>query len=143
MEQSILAVSDSDQVKPEFIRLPKPGKLCPHTGLSRSKLNELILPCEANHFKPPVKSISLRKRGQVRGVRLIVFDSLISDSELATNERGCGTQLPNGRMRARETKGRESTLVLKSSHLGQIVLSNEEPCSLSTYLDQRLVGNPT
>lgn len=63
--------------KPEFIRLPKPGKLCPHTGLSRSKMNELILPCQANAFKPPVRSVSLKKRGQIRGVRLIIFDSLM------------------------------------------------------------------
>jgi hypothetical protein len=71
-------INETPALKPEFIRLPKPGKLCPHTGLSRSKLNELILPCETNSGKPPVKSISLRKRGQVRGVRLIVFDSLLA-----------------------------------------------------------------
>jgi len=63
---------------PEFIRLPKPGHLCPHTGLSRSKMNELILPCPANDWKPPVKSVSLRKRGSLRGTRLVVYDSLIS-----------------------------------------------------------------
>jgi hypothetical protein len=50
---------------------------CPWTGLGRSKLNELILPCKANGFKPPVRSISVRNRGQVRGVRLIVVDSLL------------------------------------------------------------------
>jgi len=61
---------------PEFIRLPKSG-LCPWTGLSRSKLNELILPSEANGFKPPVASVCLRKRGAMRGTRLIVLDSLL------------------------------------------------------------------
>ena len=63
--------------KPEFIRLPKSPALCPHSGLSRSKLNELVLPCIANDFRPPVRSISLRKRGQTKAVRLVVYDSLM------------------------------------------------------------------
>ncbi len=65
-------------VRPELIRLPKPRSLCPYTGLSRSKMNELVLPCAANNFKPPVKFISLRNRGQVKAVRLIVYDSLMA-----------------------------------------------------------------
>ena len=64
--------------KPEFIRLPKPRTLCPYTGLSRSKMNELVLPCPLNNFKPAVKSISLRNRGQVKAVRLVVYESLLS-----------------------------------------------------------------
>ena len=64
-------------ITPEFIRLPKPGTLCRWTGLSRSKLNELILPSPLNSFKPPVRSLSLRNRGQVKAVRLIVLDSLL------------------------------------------------------------------
>jgi hypothetical protein len=63
--------------RPEWLRLPKPGTLCPWTGLSRSKLNELILPNPYNNFKPVVQSICLRNRGQKKGVRLIVFDSLM------------------------------------------------------------------
>lgn len=62
---------------PEFIRLPKTGTLDPFTGLSRSKLNELVLPCPANDYKPPVKSVCLRQRGAVKGVRLIEFKSLM------------------------------------------------------------------
>lgn len=69
--------SSPHDITPEFIRLPKPGTLCPWTGLSRSKLNELILPSPLNSFKPPVRSVSLRNRGQLKAVRLIVFDSLI------------------------------------------------------------------
>ena len=61
---------------PEFIRLPRPGTLCPFTGLSRSKMNELILACPANNFRPPVKSVSLRKRGQTKAVRLVCYESL-------------------------------------------------------------------
>jgi hypothetical protein len=64
-------------IKPEFIRLPKSGTRCPHTGLSRSKMNQLVLPCKENDFKPPVESKSDRKRGTIRGTRYIVFDSLI------------------------------------------------------------------
>ena len=65
------------QRDPEFIRLPKTGKLCQYSGCSRSKLNELVLACPANDFKPPVKSVCLRQRGAVKGVRLIVFKSLM------------------------------------------------------------------
>ncbi len=63
---------------PEFVRLPKTGTLCPHTGLTRSKMNELILPCPANNFKPPVQSVVLRQRGKIKGVRLISYFHLIS-----------------------------------------------------------------
>ncbi len=65
-------------VRPEFVRLPKPGILCAWTGLSRSKLNELILPCAGNSFRPPVSSKVLRKSGAVRGVRLIILESLLA-----------------------------------------------------------------
>lgn len=63
--------------KPEWIRLPAPGHRCPYTGLSRSTLNELTIPGPANGNKPPVKSVVLRKRGAVRGIRLINYDSLM------------------------------------------------------------------
>jgi len=62
--------------KSEFIRLPKPGGRCMLTGLSRSAINELVLPSEKNAFKPPVKSHSLRKPGQLKGVRLVCVESL-------------------------------------------------------------------
>jgi hypothetical protein len=73
----IEATSAPDKLKPEFVRLPKGGTRCPHTGLSRSKLNQLVLPCKENDFKPPVESKSVRSRGTIRGTRLIVFDSLM------------------------------------------------------------------
>ena len=63
-------VSTAKPVLPEWGRLPKSGTLCPWTGLTRSKLNELILPCPANDQKPPVRSICLRQRGKIKGVRL-------------------------------------------------------------------------
>jgi len=81
------------RITPEFIRLSKPGTLCPHSGLGRSKMNMLILPCPENDYKPPVASKVLRQRGNVRGVRLIVYDSLMSylrgldGPEVAVSER--------------------------------------------------------
>jgi hypothetical protein len=63
---------------PVYIRLPKPGQQCPITGLSRAKLNELILPNQRNNFRPPVASKSLRTLGQQKGVRLILLESLLA-----------------------------------------------------------------
>jgi hypothetical protein len=65
------------KITPEFIRLPKAGQLCPHTGLTRSYLNSLVLPSEDNNHRPPVESVALRQKGHVRGIRLISYSSLI------------------------------------------------------------------
>lgn len=59
--------------RPEFIRLPRSGHRCPWTGLSRATLNSLIL-----GERPPVKSCVLRSRGNIRGIRLISFESLLA-----------------------------------------------------------------
>ena len=67
--------------KPEWLRLPAPGRRCPYTGLSRSTLNELTIPGPANDGRPPVKSVVLRKRGALRGIRLISYDSLMAHLE--------------------------------------------------------------
>jgi hypothetical protein len=89
--------NNPSNVTPEFIRLPKPGTLCRWTGLSRSKLNELILPSPLNSFKPPVKSLSLRNRGQIKAVRLIVLDSLLGylrsllEQQSTENHSECST----------------------------------------------------
>jgi hypothetical protein len=58
---------------PEFIRLPKNGQRCHHTGLSRASINELILGTSA-----PVKSVYLRKPGTARGIRLVHLPSLLA-----------------------------------------------------------------
>jgi hypothetical protein len=60
-----------------FIRLPKPGSRCPHTGLSRSGLAELVVPCARNGFTAPVRSSLIKKRHATRGTRLIDFHSLM------------------------------------------------------------------
>jgi len=62
--------------RPEFLRLPAPGSLCPFTGLSRSALNELILATPRNEFKPPVRSFCLRQKGARTGIRLVDYRSL-------------------------------------------------------------------
>jgi hypothetical protein len=67
----------AEAVKPEWLRLPAPGKRCRYTGLSRSTLNELTISGPANSGTPPVKSVVLRKRGALRGIRLISYDSLM------------------------------------------------------------------
>ena len=72
-EQSV-----SRQARPEFVRLPPPGERCCYTGLSRSTLCELCVPCAANGNHPPVVSHVLRKRGAARGIRVISLVSLIA-----------------------------------------------------------------
>lgn len=73
------AASQIPPTKPEYIRLPKPNTLCPYTGLCRSTLRNLSEPCEMNGFRPPVRATTLRlKRGQMRGIRLIDYDSLMA-----------------------------------------------------------------
>ncbi len=52
--------------RPEWIRIPVAVKLF---GISRTKLYELI-------GEGKIKSVSLRKRGQIRGTRLLSYDSL-------------------------------------------------------------------
>lgn len=63
---------------PEFLRLPPPGQHCAWTGMSRSALNALILPCPANQNRPPVRSFVLRQRGAKTGIRLVDYSSLRS-----------------------------------------------------------------
>lgn len=74
----------TETIKPEWLRLPAPGTRCRFTGLSRGTLNELSIPCPANDHKPPVKSVVIRKRGAVRGIRLISYDSLMAHLENLT-----------------------------------------------------------
>jgi hypothetical protein len=76
---------------PEFLRLPPPRKRCPYTGLSRSYLNSLILPTDANGHKPPVRSIVIRQKGAKTGVRLVDYQDL-RRFILAHAETGAETQ---------------------------------------------------
>jgi len=75
--------------EPEFLRLPPPGVRCPFTGLSRSALNELILPTKQNGFTPPVRSFCLRKRGAKTGIRLVDYASLKAYIRSNAEAAGC------------------------------------------------------
>jgi hypothetical protein len=60
-------------------QLPKPPARCPYSSLSRSKICELILPCMANNFRPPVASRSLKSSKHAkRGIRLYSVNSLLA-----------------------------------------------------------------
>ena len=77
-------------LRPEWLRLPRSRSKCPYSGLSRSTLNQLVLPCPANDGKPPVRSVVVRQRGALRGIRLINFDSLMTHlNALTEEERAC------------------------------------------------------
>ena len=77
-EEAVVMTETASNNRPEWIRLPQPSRRCPHTGLSRSTLNELTIPGPANDNRPPVKSVVLKKRGAMRGIRLISYDSLMA-----------------------------------------------------------------
>lgn len=58
-------------IHPEFIRLPRPGTLCPWTGLSRSKMWEVLQTGK-------VQTVCLRKPGAAKGARLIHLAGLLA-----------------------------------------------------------------
>jgi hypothetical protein len=65
--------------EPVYIRLPHPITRCPYTGMSRAGLADISVPNKANNFKPPVRSIYLKKDPTVkRAVRLIDYRSLMN-----------------------------------------------------------------
>ena len=87
------AAAKASQIhQPEFLRLPPPGLKCPASGLSRSYLNLLVLPCPQNDFKPPVRSFVLRRPGARTGVRLIDRASLFA--YIRAHEQRGGAQSP-------------------------------------------------
>ena len=55
----------------EFFRLPSPGKRDPHFGLSRGWYYKAAALGE-------IQMISVRQRGALRGVRLVVFESVLA-----------------------------------------------------------------
>ena len=70
MQTTIPIQQTAGELKPEFLPLPPPGRVCPISGLGRSYLYKLIAAGD-------VQSVSLRQRGKARGKRLIVADSLL------------------------------------------------------------------
>ncbi len=67
----IPTVTPTAAVRPEWIRLPKPGTLCPWCGLGRSKIWQVLQTGK-------VRNICLRKEGGLRGARLISLTSLLA-----------------------------------------------------------------
>lgn len=68
------------------------------TGLSRSSMNNLILPNSSNGNRPPVRSAVLRKSGAIRGIRLIHRESLLEHLEsLAVDTRSLRQNSIEGR----------------------------------------------
>jgi len=67
-------VCPPEALAPEFIRMPDetPGAVCPVTGLSRSKLRDMLIDAGAR-----VNVRVLRKKGATRGVVLIHRQSLV------------------------------------------------------------------
>jgi hypothetical protein len=53
----------------EFFRLPQPGKRDPYFGLSRAWYYKATALGE-------IRMVAVRQRGAVRGVRLVVYDSV-------------------------------------------------------------------
>jgi hypothetical protein len=70
MKYYILEGTDP-QITDVWIRLPHPKGRCSFTGLSRSGLNELV-----QNSKGKIRSVSLRKPGATKGVRLIHLPTL-------------------------------------------------------------------
>ena len=68
----------------EFFRLPQPGKRDPFFGLSR-----------AWYYKAAglgqIKMIALRQRNALRGVRLVVYDSVVDYIQRSADELGADT----------------------------------------------------
>lgn len=54
---------------------PRSGERDPYFFEARTRWYELAVPCKANGFRPPVKSVVDLKPGNVKGRRFIVFES--------------------------------------------------------------------
>lgn len=68
----------NQSLKPEWLRVPDAVRVF---GISRSALYELIA-------AGTIKSTALKKRGAVRGIRIISFDSLAEFCERAASDGG-------------------------------------------------------
>lgn len=62
---------------PEYIPIPRPGTKCPHSGLSRSGIYNLISATKANGYRALVLSTVVRLPGKKRGRRMVVRQSLM------------------------------------------------------------------
>jgi hypothetical protein len=63
--------------KPYYIPIPRTRTKCPHSGLSRSGIYNLIRPTKANGYKAVVDSCVVRLPGKGRGRRMVHYRSLM------------------------------------------------------------------
>ena len=78
----------------EFFRLPPPGKRDPFFGFSRGWYYKAAAAGE-------IKMIALRQRGAIRGVRLVVYDSILAYIRRCEQfEKQAGDELKPDQMRA-------------------------------------------
>ena len=90
------------QQRVEFFRLPSPGKRDPYFGLSRGwyyKAAEL----------GEIKMVALRQRGLVRGVRLVVYDSVCDFIRRAAGDQARVPSEPSHSNSRRERVGIDAT----------------------------------
>lgn len=90
LEQELAAIL---QRVPPFIRLPKRNKFCPYTGLSRSSITHLVVPCRRNDFKPPVEAVPSKQPNSKRGIWLIPSERLFRFLLTATGSNIPGLKL--------------------------------------------------
>lgn len=72
-------IETTTSARPEWIRMPRPGQNCPHSGLSRAYLYKLAADGR-------IKTLALRESGKKRGVRLVSYASLIGYLERLSTE---------------------------------------------------------
>lgn len=68
----------------EFFRLPAPGKRDPHFGLSRGWYYKAAALGE-------IRMVAVRQRGALRGVRLVVYDSVTDYIRRAMSQADAAT----------------------------------------------------
>jgi hypothetical protein len=76
--QRVRQRDDSSTVVPEFIEIPRSGAREPHTILTRSALDLLTRPQQANDFNPPVQSRLFFQTGSKLPRRLVHYPSLLA-----------------------------------------------------------------
>lgn len=92
--------------KPEYIPVPRTGTKCPHSGLSRSGIYNLIRPNKANGYKAVVASCVVRLPEKTRGRRMVRLASLMEYLDAGVvpverlNLRTRWVQFRSGRRRA-------------------------------------------
>lgn len=62
---------------PQFIPIPRAGAKCPHSGLCRSTIYNLIGSSKTNGYRPIVESTIVRLNGNKRGSRRVCYASLM------------------------------------------------------------------